>query len=252
MLLKFQNTEPLDIIYINDEPFFKAKDVCNILGFKNSIDAVNTHCESEGVVSAEVLTRTGIKTAKFINEANLYALIFNVPKIFKTDSEEIVKTKQKAKEFQKWVFNEVLPDIRKNGYFSLNDNLQPLSEYTKRDVQIQASKTINALQFALGGVEAVKQYNRENCKFVTGMETKQVKSLGKKLGLKSKQTTSAKEVLRNIPELKSKACTMTLNDTIISKNPKIKLEKLQELDKNADKVFQNMLDLGINPAELNK
>ena len=84
------------------------------------------------------------------------------------------------------------------------------------------------------------------------METKQVKSLGKKLGLKSKQTTSAKETLRNIPELKSKACTMTLNDTIISKNPKIKLEKLQELDKNADKVFQNMLDLGINPVELNK
>ena len=59
-------------------------------------------------------------------------------------------------------------------------------------------------------------------------------------------------MIRSFYKSYTTACTMTLNDTIISKNPKIKLEKLQELDKNADKVFQNMLDLGINPVELNK
>ncbi len=252
MLLKFQDKEPMEVIYIGNDPFFKAKDVCNILGFKNSVDATNTHCEKEGVASADVLTKTGIKSAKFINEANLYALIFNVPKVFKTDTSEVVETKRKAKEFQKWVFNKVLPSIRKNGYFSLNENSHPLSEYTKRSVQVQKSKEINALQFALGGVEAVKKYNSENCEFVTGMTTKQVKGIGEKIGLKSAQRNSAKETLRNIPTLQSKACVMALNDEIIKNNPKIKLEQLKNVDKNAKKTFDSMLELGIKPAELNK
>ena len=117
MLVKFQQKEEVEIIYVNNEPYFKAKDVCKILGFKNHHDAVKNHCDLEGVVSSEGLTITGKKISNFINEPNLYALIFNVPKKFNTDSEEVKKTKDKAKLFQKWIFSDVIPTLRKTGKF---------------------------------------------------------------------------------------------------------------------------------------
>jgi len=251
MIIKFENFN-IDSFEQNGDFFVRASVVCDILGFAHHISAVRNHCITKGVLRKHTPTSGGMQEIIYINEANLYSLIFNKPPVRKKDTAEIIQTKQRAERFKWYIFEEVLPMIRKTGSFSINHDINELISFTERGTQIQKSKEINALQFALGGVEAVKEYNRQNCKAVTGMETRQIKSLGEKLGLKSKQRNSTKEVLRNVPELKSKACTMTLNDTIVAKNPKIKLEKLQELDKNADKVFQELLNLGINPAELNK
>ena len=250
MLIEFKNHK-VEVIYINDKPYFKAKDVCEVLGFKNPRDALNSHCDKKGVVSADVLTTTGIKKANFINEPNLYSLIFNVPKIFSSDTEEQKLNKQKADEFKWFVFEKIIPQIRKTGSFSLTD-IQSLSKHTKRDQQIENSKIVNALNFALGGKEKIIEYNRENCKVVTGKTTKQIKALGKQLGLKSKVYNSAKEVLRNVPEFQANACTMSFNDEIIANNPEKKLKDLKTLDEKVNDVFQEMLNMGIKPAELNR
>ena len=229
---------PVRVILIDNEPFFSLRDISKILTLGNQ-STLKERLDKKGVVSNELLTKGGKQELDFINEKNLYKCIFK-------------SRKKEAEKFQDWVFGIVLPNIRKNGYFSLTENSHPLSEYTKRNVQVQKSKEINALQFALGGVEAIKKYNSENCEFVTGMTTKQVKGIGERVGLKSAQRNSAKETLRNIPTLQSKACVMALNDEIIKNNPKIKLEQLKNVDKNAEKTFDSMLELGIKPAELNK
>lgn len=237
--LQYQG-EQLYIEYINGEPYFSAKQICKILKHSNYRSAIKTYCFPEGVTVAYTLTAGGKQKATLINEGNLYALIAGC------------RTLPEAEEFRKWIFNKVLPDIRKNGYFSLIDNKRPLNEYTKREVQIQKSKEINALQFALGGVEAIKEYNRLNCEQVTGMTTKQVKGIGERVGLKTQQRQSAKETCRNIPELQAKACVMALNDDMVKQNPNIKLSQLKNLDKHAEKTFECLLELGIKPAELNQ
>lgn len=255
MLIVFDNKFECEYVFIDNKIYFKAKDVCRILGFKNHRDALNTHCNKKGVASADSQTNGGIHKSTFINEANLYSLIFNVPKTFKIDTEEVKNTKQRAEKFKWYIFEEVLPQIRKTGkYEKTEDDIinNPFYQYTKRDTQIQKSKEINALNFALGGVEKIIEYNRANVLQCTGLTTKEVKSLGKKLGLKSKITQSAKETARNIDEFKAKACTMALNDDVIQNNKNIKLEDLIELDKNATKTFQSLLDIGVKPEELNR
>lgn len=238
---EYNNFKIRTLIYKN-ETWFIAKDVIQCLEYTNITQAIK-HCEDDkGLTKIKVLTKGGEQWFFIINEANLYLLLMHSRKTL-------------AKPFRLWIAREVLPQIRQNGkYETTNQNFQnnPLYQYTQKDIQIQKSKAINALNFALGGVEKIIKYNRENVLQCTGLTTKEIKSLGKKLGLKSKITQSAKETCRNIDEYKAKACTMALNDDVISNNKNVPLQDLVELDKNATKTFQCLLDIGIKPEELNR
>ena len=96
----------------NGEPWFLAGDVCRVLGIKNSRDAVNEIVNKlktagvKGVGTADMLIDTagGKQRAVIVSEQILYELIFN-------------SRKQKAVLFRSWVTGEVLPSIRKHGFY---------------------------------------------------------------------------------------------------------------------------------------
>lgn len=86
-------------------PLFIAKQVCDILGFKNPWDALKNHVDSDDIFKLEMNDRLNRKqTVNCVNESGLYALIFG-------------SKLPKAKQFKRWVTNEVLPTIRKQGYY---------------------------------------------------------------------------------------------------------------------------------------
>ena len=88
-----------------DDLWFCLKDTCEVLGIKNSRRA-KASLSSNGVVLMNTSTAEGNRRVTFINEANLYRLIFR-------------SRKPAAKAFSDWVCEEVLPSIRKTGmYFS--------------------------------------------------------------------------------------------------------------------------------------
>lgn len=89
-------------------PLFIAKQVCLALGFKDSINAVKTHCDPEDVCKVEIQTNGGKQLVNCVNESGLYALIFG-------------SKLPKAKQFKRWVTNEVLPAIRKQGCYSAQE-----------------------------------------------------------------------------------------------------------------------------------
>lgn len=64
---------------------------------------VKSRLDDKGVNSFDTLTEGGVQQATFINEPNLYRCIFQCRK------------KKEARRFQDWVFDEVLPSIRKTG-----------------------------------------------------------------------------------------------------------------------------------------
>ena len=85
------------------EPWFAAVDVCAILDIKNSRDAVSRLDEDEkGVVLTD--TPGGQQEISIINESGFYTLILR-------------SRKPEAKAFRRWVTHEVLPSIRKRGYY---------------------------------------------------------------------------------------------------------------------------------------
>ncbi|SCN40828.1 Antirepressor, phage associated [Bacillus cereus] len=102
----------LEILIKEGKEFFPATDVATALGYSNPRDAIKKHCKEDGVAFCDVTDSLGrIQDKKFINEPNLYRLI--------------VKSKlPQAEQFEKWVFEEVLPSIRKHGAYMTDQVLE--------------------------------------------------------------------------------------------------------------------------------
>ncbi|MGG3803126.1 BRO family protein [Metabacillus fastidiosus] len=105
-LFEFQGQQ-LRMVVHNDEPWFVAKDVCNILELTNPTVAMQRLEEDERAKFN--LGRQG--STNIINESGLYELIF-------------ASRKLEAKMFKKWVKQEVLPSIRKNGAYMTPDTIE--------------------------------------------------------------------------------------------------------------------------------
>lgn len=89
---------------INNEPYLMLNDVCRILEL-NNVSQVKVRLNKDGVITNEVIDNLGRKQqATFINEANLYKVIFQ-------------SRKPEAERFADWVTSEVLPSIRKHGAY---------------------------------------------------------------------------------------------------------------------------------------
>lgn len=90
---------------INGQPYVVLTDVCKILGL-NNVSQVKTRLKKDGVITNEVIDSLGRKqTANFIDESNLYRVIFQ-------------SRKKEAEKFTDWVVEEVLPSIRKHGIYA--------------------------------------------------------------------------------------------------------------------------------------
>lgn len=83
---------------------FCGKDVATALGYVNTKDALSRHCKSDGVVNRyPIVDQLGREQqARFITEGDLYRLIAS-------------SKLPSAQKFESWVFDEVLPSIRKQG-----------------------------------------------------------------------------------------------------------------------------------------
>lgn len=86
-------------------PLFRASDVCEILEFGNSRQALESHVDQDDVQKLDTLTSGGIQVVNHINESGLYSLIFG-------------SKKPAARVFKRWVTSEVLPSIRKTGAYT--------------------------------------------------------------------------------------------------------------------------------------
>lgn len=90
----------------DNEPMFCLADVCKALDITHVTD-VKRRLKQDGVGTSEVIDSLGRKqTATFINESNLYKVIFQ-------------SRKPSAEKFTDWVTSEVLPSIRKYGTYCL-------------------------------------------------------------------------------------------------------------------------------------
>lgn len=89
---------------IDGKPFFSAKDVAEALGYSNPRKAILDHCK--GVTKRDTLTAGGQQAVNFIPEGDIYRLI-------------IRSQLPSAERFESWVFDEVIPEIRKTGGYQL-------------------------------------------------------------------------------------------------------------------------------------
>lgn len=106
----------LGVLEIEGKPHFPATVCAKILGYSNPRDAIRRHCKAEGVVKHDGVSFTtnqhGVRSKQIvqtnlITEGNLYRLITH-------------SKLPAAERFESWVFDEVLPTLRKQGSYMPN------------------------------------------------------------------------------------------------------------------------------------
>lgn len=125
---------------INGEPYFVGKDVAEILGYKDTSDAMRRHVDDEDKLT-RCFTDSGQSREMYvINESGLYSLILS-------------SKLPTAKRFKRWVTSEVLPAIRRHGLYAVDDMLnnpdaliEALRAYKAERMQRLALEAENAIQ----------------------------------------------------------------------------------------------------------
>ena len=94
----------VEIVMIDGKAWFGATQVAKALGYAEPEKAIRTHCRKQGVSEMDTPTAGGIQKVKFIDEGNVYRLI-------------VRSRLPEAQKFESWVFDEVLPSIRRYGFY---------------------------------------------------------------------------------------------------------------------------------------
>lgn len=130
---------------INKEPWFVAKDVCDVFGETNRNRAMQTLDDDEkGYTQME--TPGGMQKISIVNESGLYALLFAMQpsKARGVDEKYIAEREQKLKNFKRWVTHEVLPQIRKHGVYATEEVLNNPDLWIKALQELKAERERSA------------------------------------------------------------------------------------------------------------
>ena len=109
-------------------PIFCARDVAVALGYKNPNDAIAKHCKGIAI-RYPLMTDGGEQMARFITEGDMYRLIAS-------------SKLESAQRFETWVFDDVLPTIRKHGMYATPQSIERM--LADPDTMIATLKALKA------------------------------------------------------------------------------------------------------------
>jgi len=115
-------------VSIDGEPWFVAKDVCDILDIQNATQAVDRLDEDE-VTIFNIGSQSG--ETNIITESGLYSLTLG-------------SKKPEAKPFKRWVTHDVIPAIRRNGSYSVKPMTQAELTAAIAQNQVEIERKANA------------------------------------------------------------------------------------------------------------
>jgi prophage antirepressor-like protein len=119
---------PINIHGTVDKPLFQAKQIGNLLQFKNIVDSIRDFSPNEKV-SEKFLTLGGMQNMTFLTERGLYKILAR-------------SNKPVAKIFQDWMVN-VITELRQQGEYKLKQENEIEKKLIKSQEQINAKKKIH-------------------------------------------------------------------------------------------------------------
>lgn len=160
----------LEVITEGEKVFFPATEVAKVLGYTNPHKALLDHCLDVGVTFREGNTNAGKRQKKYISEGNLYRLI--------------VRSKlPQAVTFESWVFDEVLPQIRREGIFMTQSTAEEIlsdPEAFFARALVLAGDKIKGLETRLENAKEAQEFIEQ---FVETKELYTIRETAKILGL---------------------------------------------------------------------
>ena len=118
-IFNFENT-PVQTIVENNEIFFRATQLAELLQYKNPHDALRKHVDSDDLAKREIVNTVNKRAqVLFVNESGMYSLVLS-------------SKLEQAKKVKRWITSEVLPAIRKTGKYQLQPQQLALPEPEKK------------------------------------------------------------------------------------------------------------------------
>lgn len=118
-IFNFENT-PVQTIVENNEIFFRAAQLAELLQYKNPHKAIKDHVDSDDLTKREIVNTVNKRTqVLFVNESGMYSLVLS-------------SKLEQAKKVKRWITSEVLPAIRKTGKYQLQPKQLALPEPEKK------------------------------------------------------------------------------------------------------------------------
>jgi len=171
----FYGSQSIRCKMVNNEPWWVLRDVCGAIGYKWAGDAVDL-IEEEDLEKIQTLTSGGYQNMVFVNEPGLYQLL--------------ARTRiESAKVFQRWLFKEVLPQIRKTG------------QYTNAPAQAAQVDPLDAIILSLTEIKAVKVQQAQMAATIEA-QAQQIKQIEQRTPIDPRH--SAKLTLLELQALNSK------------------------------------------------
>ena len=110
ILFKHEEFGEIRTLNIDGEPWFVGKDISEILGYKDNVNALKSHVDEEDKLRWQITTSGQRREVTVINESGLYSLILS-------------SKLPSAKKFKHWVTAVVLPSLRKHGAYITAETL---------------------------------------------------------------------------------------------------------------------------------
>ena len=138
----------------NGTALFCGSDIAKALGYARPADAISAHCK--GVCVLPTPSAGGMQNTKFIPEGDVYRLIAH-------------SKLPTAEQFERWVFDEVLPTIRRNGAYMTDDTLE--KALTSPDFLIQLATKLKEEKAKRIELEAQVEQDKPKVLFAKAVET---------------------------------------------------------------------------------
>lgn len=171
----FENSEfgAVRVVDVNGEPWFVARDVASALGYVDTTQAIRMHCEKAKDFRGVEMTATATPM-KIIPEEDVYALIFG-------------SHLESAKQFRRWICDEVLPAIRKHGAYLTPARLE--EALLNPDTLIRLATTLKAEREKRQALEAQAAADRPKVVFAESIEVAKTSILVGEMAKLIKQAT---------------------------------------------------------------
>ena len=132
MIFENENFGRVRTVEKDGKIYFCGKDIAEALGYSDTAKAIRTHCK--GVDEIATPTNGGIQSLKYIPEGDVYRLIVH-------------SKLPSAEKFERWLFDEVLPEIREHGAYLSDEVIE---------------RTLSDMDYLISLANIVKELCRNN------------------------------------------------------------------------------------------
>lgn len=172
----FSNEEfgSIRTVTIDNEPWVVGKDVAEILGYKDTSDAMRRHVDDEDKLTRRFTDSGQNREMYIINESGLYSLILS-------------SKMPNARKFKRWVTSEVLPTLRKTGHYEMENYSPEMQAILMHDKKlVKMDERVTTLENTMTLDYSQQQALGEAVNYVVidalgGKESDAYKEIGKKV-----------------------------------------------------------------------